>query len=68
MALTASRRSKLATLTTNSPLASTLTTVSFLRPSRWLTAEKTTVGGLAATPLKNENGARFTTPAGRHAC
>ena len=45
-------------------MASTLRTVSLGLPSRRLTAENSSVGGLAATPLKNENGATLTTPAG----
>src|SRR4051812_27189202 len=51
-------------LMTNSPLASTFKSVSFLLPSRRFTTENTTVGGCAPTPLKNENGARFGTPPG----
>src|SRR5579862_289792 len=52
------------TLTTNSLVAATLISVSFLLPSRRLTGQKSTVGGLAPTPLKKLNGARFGMPLG----
>jgi len=42
---------------TNCPLS-----VSLLVPSGRLTGEKTTLGGLALTPLKKLKGARFATP------
>src|SRR3954470_17813258 len=49
---------------TNSPVASTLSKVSFLDPSRRLVGEKTTTGGLAPKALKKLNGARLRRPAG----
>ena len=48
--------------TTHSGTASRLSTVSFFAPSRRFTGTKSRVGGLAVTPLKNENGARFDLP------
>jgi hypothetical protein len=39
-----------------------LTTVSLLEPSGRFTGENMTLGGLAVTPLKKLNGARFAMP------
>ena len=50
------------TLTTNSPVSSILRTVSFLRPSRWLTGTIRSVGGFAVTPWKKLKGARLVRP------
>ncbi len=49
-------------LTTNSPVSSTLRSVSLGRPKRSLTGQKSRVGGLAQTPMKKLNGARFVRP------
>ena len=63
MALIFSASDATAAWTTNSPVASTLSSVSFFDPSRRLVGEKTTTGGLAPKALKKLNGARFTRPA-----
>ena len=50
------------TLTTNSPVTRMFCNVSFSCPSlKRRSGAKHTVGGSAATPVKNENGARFGT-------
>jgi hypothetical protein len=57
------RSSHVARLQTNSPVSSMLASVSLTPPSAWLPfAPKTTIGGASAIALKNENGARLTTP------
>src|SRR5689334_2757692 len=48
--------------TTNSGTCSMLRTVSFFAPSRVFTGTNISVGGLAVTPWKKENGARLVFP------
>src|SRR5262249_15427534 len=62
--LTCSASDATAAFTTNSPVASTFKSVSFLDPSRRRVGEKTTTGGFDPNALKKLNGARLTRPAG----
>ncbi len=61
--LTASRSSHVARFHTNSPLASTLTTVSLRRPSGAWFAQKRIVGGSKLTFWNWLKGARLSMPA-----
>src|SRR5579885_1299716 len=61
----AKRRSQVATLWTNSPVARALTKESFQPPSTCAPlAQNMTIGGKLEMALKNEKGARFAMPAG----
>src|SRR5436190_869083 len=62
--LTFSASEATAALMTNSPVASTLRSVSFFVASRRSVGEKTTTGGLAPKALKKLKGAKLITPPG----
>jgi hypothetical protein len=60
----ASRSSQVTMLQTHSPVSWMFASVSLTPPSAWLPLQAImTMGGASATALKNENGARLTTPA-----
>src|SRR5580704_9451281 len=60
--LTSAARWATAALTTKSPVASTLASVSFFEPSLLRLGANTTIGGSAPKALKKLKGARFTRP------